>query len=376
MSDLLLSFIKQYEAPELVSYASLFSLLDSCVSVLENESPSYRPLSSQKNAGGLLDFTACKNHKEALPVVVVPDLHGREKFIIDILSYRFPSDVLKPQKKLLDHDFFSPLEETASSLSLAKCSGLSVLECLERGLVYVCCVGDIFHSESRGRERWISAFEGYSLGNRINDSMKREMKENLSLLEMLLVLKTTFAGHFHILKGNHENVLNEMNVKPYGNVPFKKFCDEGNMVADFLQSYYDDLILHEISCFEKSLPVCAVFENCIVSHAEPAVSCTRNEIINYHEKDSSVVFNFTWTANGKAEENSVEKTIRNLIGRKSAKNYVWLGGHRPVSGKYSLRQNGKYIQIHNPDEENIAVVPPERKFNPQEDIFNVESVNS
>lgn len=370
MSDLLLSFIRQYESPELVSYASLFSLLDSCVSVLENESPSYRSLSKQKNAGGLLDFAACKNHNEALPVVVVPDLHGREKFIIDILSYRFPPADFGTDKKNLKSGFFSSVEEYSSSL--ARCSGLSVLECLERGLVYVCCVGDIFHSESRGRERWISAFKEYSLGNRINDFMKSEMKENLSLLEMLLVLKTSFAGHFHILKGNHENVLNEMNVKPYGNVPFKKFCDEGNMVADFLQSYYDDLILHEISCFEKSLPVCAVFENCMVSHAEPAVSCTRKEIINYHEKDSSVVFNFTWTANGKAEENSVEKTVRNLIGRKSAKDYVWLGGHRPVTGKYALRQNGKYIQIHNPDEENIAVVPPERKFNPPEDILNVE----
>ncbi len=381
MSDLILSFIRQYESEELVSYGSLLSLLDSCISVLENESLSYRPLSSQKKSGGLLDFTLCGNKGESLPVIVVPDLHGREKFIIDILRYRFPCSDLENQKNLSDSkslDLRSPSEISISSVnlsgSLEKCAGLSVLECLERGLLYVCCVGDIFHSEARGRERWISAFEEYSGGNRVNSFMKSEMKENLSLLEMLLVLKTTFAGHFHILKGNHENVLNEMSVKPYGNVPFRKFCDEGNMVADFLQSYYDDLILHEISCFEKSLPVCAVFDSCIVSHAEPAQVYTRKEIINYHEKESSVVFGLTWTANGKADENSVGKTIRNLVGRKKAKNYVWLGGHRPVAGKYAFRQDGRYIQIHNPEEENIAVVSPERKFNPLEDIVNVEKI--
>lgn len=366
MPDLIKLFTNQYESKELASYDSLLSLLDSCVSVLESESPSYRPLASDKKPGGLLDFTSSakkraenKNHQnQKIPVVVVPDLHGREKFVIDILKYRFSENLGG---------------SADSDDSKNEISGLSVLECLEKSLVYVCCVGDIFHSEARGKERWIKAFEEYSHGNLVNDFMKEEMKENLSLLEMLLVLKTTFASHFHILKGNHENVLNEMNVKPFGNVPFRKFCDEGNMVADFLQNYYDDLILHEISCFEKSLPVCAVFENCIVSHAEPASTYTRKEIINYHEKESSVVFGLTWTANDKAEEGSIENTIVNLAGRKNLKNYVWLGGHRPVYGKFAFRQDGKYIQIHNPDEENVALVLPDKKFEPKENIISVEN---
>lgn len=353
MSDLIQTFTSQYESESLPSYDSLLSLLDSCVSVLESESPLYRPRSRKKKPGGLIDFAAAEKKSDEMkkiPVVVVPDLHGREKFVIDILKFRFPED----------------------SGAFGKCSGLSVLDCLENGQAYVCCVGDIFHSESRGRSRWIKAFAEYSKGNFVNEFMKQEMKENLSLLGMLLVLKTAFAGHFHILKGNHENVLNELNVRPYGNVPFKKFCDEGNMVADFLQCYYDDLILHEISCFEKSLPVCAVFDNCIVSHAEPSRAYTRNEIINYHDKESSVVFGLTWTANGKAEKGSIEKTIRNLVGTRKAAGYVWLGGHRPVAGMYESRQDGKYIQIHNPEEENIALVSPENKFSPAKNILNVE----
>lgn len=359
-------FTRQYESERLASYDSLFSLLDSAVSVLESESPSYRPLSKLRKPGGLLDFSSGKNHKK-LPVVVVPDLHGREKFVVDILKFRFPQNSASFAEKI------SLKKDLEKSESLENCAGLSVLECLEKGLVYVCCVGDIFHSESRGRERWIKAYDEYSRGNLVNDFIKEEMKENVSLLEMLLVLKTTFASHFHILKGNHENILNEMSIKPYGDVPFKKFCDEGNMSADFLQNYYDDLILHEISCFEKSLPVCAVFENCIVSHAEPACAYTRNEIINYHDAESSVVFGLTWTANDKVAEGSIEKTMKNLVGARKARNYVWLGGHRPVEGKYAFRQDGKYIQIHNPDEENVAVVPPENKFNPAKDIVSVEA---
>lgn len=353
LPDLIKLFLSQYESRELPSYSSLLSLLDSCVSVLESEFSFYRPVSLQKKAGGLLDFTVKKDKGiKKLPVLVVPDLHGRERFVIDILKYRFPAGG----------------RETFTG----ECAGHSVLECLEKGLIYVCLVGDIFHSEARGRDRWIKAFNEYTRGNLVNDFMKEEMKENLSLLEMLLILKTNFAGHFHILKGNHENVLNEMNVKSFGNVPFRKFCDEGNMVADFLQGYYDDLILHEISCFEKSLPVCAVFENCIVSHAEPASAYTREEIINYHEKESSVVFGLTWTANDKAEKGSVEETMKNLLGAAKVKNALWFGGHRPIEGKFLYRQNEKYIQIHNPGEENIAFVFPDTRFNPFKNIISVE----
>lgn len=354
MKDLIKLFKQKYDSKELSPYDNLLSLLDSCISILENENASYRPVSKKKKAGGLLDFTSKDSCN--LPVIVVPDLHGREKFLLDIMQYRFSED----------SSFFR-----AGTPSFEACSGKTVLECLEQGLIYVICVGDIFHSESRGKFRWVQAFEEYSHGNYVNSFMKMEMKENISLLEMLLILKSAFAGHFHILKGNHENVLNEMSVKPYGNVPFRKFCDEGNMVADFLQAWYDDLILHEINCFEKALPVCAVFSNCVISHAEPAKKYTKNQIINYHSADSDVVFGLTWTANDKAELQSVEKTMKSLL-PENYKHAVWIGGHRPVIGSYAARQDGNFIQIHNPEEENIAIIVPEKKFNPVKQIVNVE----
>lgn len=216
------------DSPELPSHDSLFSLLEAGISVLEGESSDYRPTDSDDMPGGLLDFTGSDWH--SLPVIVVPDLHGRGKFLLDLLDFSF--------------------------------GGSTVLELLESGEILICCVGDIFHSENRGKARWKAAFLESMGGNCVNEPLTQEMKENLSLLEIILSLKSAFASHFHILKGNHENVLNEDHRTKYGNVPFRKFCDEGNMVAEFLQHKYDDLILHEISYFEKSLPICAAFKTC------------------------------------------------------------------------------------------------------------------
>ncbi len=315
----------------------LLSLLEAGISVLESESSDYRPVADDGKSGGLLDFTDSAFHSR--PVIIVPDLHGRGNFLLDLLDYNL--------------------------------SGKSILELLESGEVLVCCVGDIFHSENRGRQRWKEAFLQSNGGNYVNEPMTEEMKENLSLLEMILSLKSAFASHFHILKGNHENVLNEDHRTKYGNVPFRKFCDEGNMVAEFLQHKYDDLILHEISFFEKSLPVCAAFKNCVVSHAEPADFFTRNEIINYHENGSMLTFALTWTANDAAKSGTVEHMFKELLSEKECKHAVYLSGHRPVLGKYALRQNGQLVQIHTPDLEQIAIIRTEKQFNPESDIIEV-----
>jgi len=317
----------------------LLSLLEGCISVLEGENADYRPLDDEKKAGGLLDFSRLE--AASLPVLIVPDLHGRGKFILDILDFEI--------------------------------SGRSVLSLLESGEIFVVCVGDIFHSESRGKARWKKAYADFNAGNLTNDSLKEEMKENLSLLQMILSLKSAFASHFHILKGNHENVLNEDHRTKYGNVPFRKFCDEGNMVAVFLQHYYDDLILHEISCFEKALPIVACFEKCVISHAEPAVFFTRQEIINYHKSGSYVTFALTWTANDAARGGTVKNLFKELLSEENQEKAFYFAGHRPVLGKYALRQGGRFIQIHNPDVEQVAVLLPESDFDPERDIIDIEN---
>ena len=322
-------------------HETLLSLLESCIGVLEGEASSYRPLGSDGKPGGLLDFSERKYSD--FPVLIVPDLHGRNKFFLDIMDF--------------------------------KVFGRTVLELLESGEIFVICVGDIFHSESRGRERWKRAFLECMGGNLVNEPLKEEMRENLSLLEMILSLKSAFASHFHILKGNHENILNENQRAKFGNVPFRKFCDEGNMVRDFMQHYYDDLILHEIYCFENALPVCAAFPNCVVSHAEPAEFFSKKELIDYHAEGSHVTFFLTWTANDAAKIGTVEHLFKELLKKdeNGEKKPVYFTGHRPVLGKYALRQGGNLVQIHNPDVEQVALVLPGKDFDPETDIIDIEN---
>ena len=97
---------------------------------------------------------------------------------------------------------------------------------------------------------------------------------------------------------------------------------------------------------------------------------TRDEIINYHDENlrDEVVLAFTWTPNDGAEEGSVASIFAELSGRK-AEDALWFGGHRPVEGKYALRQDGHYVQIHNPDEMNVAYISADRPFNLDKDII-------
>lgn len=329
--DLLVNFLK---ADGLPFYDSLFSLCNGAITVLENESSSYRPKNSKGVSGGLLDFVA--KEFEQLPLIIVPDLHARGYFLMHILDYSCP--VL---------------------------GGVSVLELLEAGKVRVVCVGDIFHSEGRCRDRWKVAWKKYYQNDFESDEMVLEMKENLSLLKMIFTLKTLFPENFHVLKGNHENINNE---SENGNFGFRKFADEGNMVYDFMASHYDEALIHLVNCFEKALPICAVFPECVITHAEPLYTYERGEII---EKMSEVTEGLTWTANDNAEEGSVVNTMRNLYGAAYGDDILWFAGHRPVPGKYLLRQGGRFVQIHNPDEENIVIVLPNEKINLENDIYAV-----
>ncbi len=330
----LLNFLNSSYLPD---YDSLMALLDKSVSLLENEDSSYRPRerSGERLSGGLLNFCGMEERK---PVIVIPDIHARGYFLMHILDWKIQING----------------------------NTVSVLEACEKKLVFLVCVGDLFHSELRCYERWKKAYAQFRNGVVISDEMICEMLENLNLLQMVLSLKLACPESFHCLKGNHENVLNE---EGRGNHSFYKMAAEGEMFFRFMTEKYDDALVYLFSCFEHSLPLCAVFPNLVVSHAEPAFALTKTKIINYRNWPD-VVLALTWTGNGVAEPGSVSKSIRNLVG-KDCRNVVWIGGHRPVSGKYAMRQRKKYIQIHNPDEENVALVMPDRKFDPERDIFSV-----
>lgn len=350
---------------ELPSYEYLFSLADRTASILEDEITDYRPAGKDGKAGGLLDFT----RQENLPLVLVPDLHARSYFIRNIINFILPEDFL---------DF--PCAETKSGTQKPESSGISVFEALEKKLIRLVCVGDLLHSELRGKLRWLEAEAEFEKGIFDGLSMKSEMKEGLCLLAQVMEMKCAFPENFHILKGNHENILNESG---NGNFSFRKFCNEGEMCRSFMEYVYGDEVIYVISCFEKSLPLLAAFPSCVVSHAEPKKAYSREEIIS-GLSDGEIIKGLTWTENGAARQGSVEEILSSfcepfksaehrevLRGKEKLYSARYFAGHRPVRGKYALRQNGLFVQFHNPEKQNVALVYKDRIFNPDEDIVSV-----
>lgn len=320
--------------------------LNKAISTLENERRYYRPSADDKSAGALLDFATEKN--AALPALIVPDLHARTYFLFNILNFMLPSS------------FVCDSESEATSIT--------VLDALMQKKLRIVCVGDLLHSEMRGRMRWIQAYSEFACGEYEGAAMTSEMMEGLSLLCMVLELKSEFPEYFHILKGNHENILNQTGG---GDFAFCKFVDEGEMVRRFMESHYGDEILYLISIFEKSLPLVAAFQECVISHGEPSRPFLKKEIIN-GLKNADVVQGLTWTKNDCVQNGSVLALLKKLTRRKDFCETRYIGGHRPVCENYALRQNGLYIQIHNPERQNIALVHKGRTFNPDTDIVSVE----
>ncbi|MBR5645560.1 MAG: metallophosphoesterase [Treponema sp.] len=325
------------ENKELPSHDFLFSLVNNVSEVLEAENPEYRPKDESGNPGALLEL------KDDIPVIIVPDLHARPSFLLNLLKF-------KPGNKIL------------------KNKDMSVKEALEKKLIYIVCVGDAIHTEHTG-ERWKKIEDEFYENNFTGPEMKAEMTECFSTLTAIMKLKCDYPENFHFIKGNHENILNET---ANGDYAFCKYAEEGQMVKMFISEYYGDDILFLISFYEQSLPLIVSAKNCVISHAEPSKPFTRKELINARE-DPETVFGLIWTRNGQVKDNTVQPVLENLLGKKSASDAFYFAGHRPVNGKYSLRQNGKFVQIHNPLEQNVAIVSKNKIFDPEKDIYEVNS---
>lgn len=320
--------------PNLPFYKDIFEILDKASTILETEIKPYRVASSDNKPGCLISLT-----EAVIPLVIVPDLHARPYFLNNILNYTLGD---------------------GSTISQALCEN-------RINLIFV---GDILHTERNTKDRWLAIQDEFAQNIFTGPAISMEMQEGLSLLCGLLELKAAFPENCHILKGNHENILN---VTANGDFSFKKYADEGEMCRKFIQEYYGDDILYMIHCVEKALPVAAIGLNCVVSHAEPKAIYSKDEIVNARN-NPSVIEGLTWTTNDEAKDGSAIGIIRNLANSFDLNNiedYVYIGGHRPVTGKFAERQNGKYIQIHNPSAQNIAIVYPDRKFNPSIDIVEV-----
>lgn len=333
-NDFLLRLSSYAEHKCLPQKEDLVELSMKASQILSNEKISYRPhISGLDITGGLVDFSKLK----IKPVIVVPDIHARPEFILKLMNMEF--------------------------------DGKPLYKALSEKLLYVVLAGDLMHSESRGRERWLKALDEFENGNVSGPNMEREMKESLGAYLACVECKIRFPECFHILKGNHENIRNSCD---NGNYSFRKFVYEGEMVVTYMNEVYGEKIIDAISEVEGLLPVAAVFQQCMVSHAEPKKFYDRVSLQD-SPVEPSTIFNMTWTSNGESEEGCVSRMLHEMTKEKKLGfDTSYFTGHRPVSGKYSLRQNGRLIQLHNPREMNVAVVPVDRGFDPETDIVSLK----
>ena len=135
-------FKKLLTENKLPSHDYLFNLSEAVSSLLEEEKTAYRVPSSKDFVGGLLDF-----QKDNIPLVVVPDMHGRRQFLLNIINYHLPSNFCGED--------------------------ISIIDALEKGLIRLIFVGDILHTERNTKERWKRAQEDFQ--NEIYDG--NDMKD-------------------------------------------------------------------------------------------------------------------------------------------------------------------------------------------------------
>ncbi len=307
--------------------------IGSAVETLATEDTHIRPRDGGARPGGLVHL------RPGVPLLVLPDIHGRVGFLTSVLNSAFVA-----------HGIDVPL-----------------IDALDAGRAQVVMVGDYVHGESRARHRWVRALEEFAGGYRRHSAMDEEMRENLTVLRIVALLKNAYPQLVHALKGNHENIRNE---EGEGNHQFGKFVYEGAMVADYMNRFFTNAAVDAVYDFEKSLPLFCVGTQTLISHAEPARFFDRDEIVEYRNR-ADVVEGFTWTDNDAAETDSVKRMIEHYLPEVALEEAIYIGGHRPVPGRYRLRAEGRYVQIHNPDRYIVAIPPEARRFDPKRDIVEL-----
>ncbi len=315
--------------PPAAGYAAL---ADAARTVLSTEPAAMRPADSRGLPGGLIRLIP------GLPTIIVPDLHARTAFLLSL--------------------FCSPLP-----------GGGTVRDALGRGELQILCLGDGFHAEARAVERWKAAHEEYLDGYRNHAAMDQEMSESMALMEMVMLAKLSYPRHFHFLKGNHENILNE---EGNGNHPFRKFVLEGEMVLSWLQKFYDASFLAKYAAFENCLPVFALGSRFLASHAEPLQPYTQDQLVDARLRPD-VVLGLTWTDNNEADTGSVTTLLARFLPLVAKPRYFT--GHRTVSGLFKERSGGAHLQIHNPDKFVIAWAMPDRDVEPSIDIGEIRDIS-
>jgi calcineurin-like phosphoesterase family protein len=307
--------------------------LATALNTLETESKEWRPEDQEGKPGGIILL------QQDIPTLVVPDLHGRSSYLPDLMQF--------------------------------KKAGKTVFDLLKTGRIQIVCVGDGMHSERRGKDRWQTAYSEYKEKFEPCPAMTEEMTENFQTMSMVMKLKSTFPGHFHFLKGNHENILDE---EGNGNHPFRKFAAEGPMTTYYVKKFYGESFLHDYDRFEKQLPLLARGKFFIITHAQPKNTYSIDDILNYRNRPD-VTEGLTWTRQQNADPEAILGMLDELIGNSHPQRF-WFSGHTSLKTRYRQSAELSLFEIHNPDMRSLVILDPLLPFDSEEHIIDLPSTET
>ena len=85
-----------------------------------------------------------------------------------------------------------------------------------------------------------------------------------------------------------------------------------------------------------------------------------------------MVSGLTWTDNDEAEGGSVQRMLAHYLGESESSHGWYFTGHRPVSGRYRLRAEGRLVQIHDPEKFIIAHQPVSSQIEPDRNVLEID----
>jgi hypothetical protein len=302
--------------------------LEKAIETLEKESAEWRPSDSEGKSGGIILL------RQDIPTLIVPDLHGRSDYLPDLMR-------------------FKRLDKT-------------VYELLKTDRIQVVCVGDGMHSERRAKVRWQTALTEYKNGFEECPAMTAEMTENFQTMAMIMKLKVAFPRHFHFLKGNHENIMDEA---ANGNHPFAKFAAEGPMTSLYVKKFFGEAFLKKYDQFEKNLPLLARGKYFVITHARPKKAYSIDEVINFRS-EPAVTEGLTWTRAQNAEQGAISNMLDELLDN-SIDSRFWFSGHTSLKSRYKYWPDESLIEIHNPDLRTVAILDHLILFDMEAHIVNL-----
>lgn len=306
---------------------SFFKIITNLVNeTLLNEDTNIRPKDKFNRSGGLIDLSSFSE------TIIIPDLHARRKFVKELLALKHNNN--------------------------------SLLQLLELKQISFLFLGDGVHGEATFASRWMKAFKEYSKNYSTRTNMDMEIADSFNLMIAIMFLKIRYSNTLHFLKGNHENIMNETK---NGNFSFAKYANEGAMVLEYFERFYDLEMVDIYAQFERNLPLFVVGKNFLASHAEPQFFFEKDRVINYRE-DGDLIEALTWTDNYASVKGTVDKLLSYYLNDNDNENTYYFSGHRPINGKYNKINNDRFVQIHNPSKEIVVFVNQNGYINLENDV--------